>query len=374
MKIAIVCDRVYPYFKGGVEKRYWDIAKRLIKRGHEIHIYTGQWPKMKKNEIVDGIYLHGVYKVGNFYVDGKKSIKESLLYTIKLLPVLLKADFDVIDCDQFPLIHIFSVKLISILRKKRIILTWSEVWDKYWFEYIGWKGLFGYLTEKIVTRLPNKIVSISKHTTNRLISQVKINPSKIVTIPVGIDFEKINKIKPSKNILDIIFAGRLLSHKNVDVLIKSVDLLRSKNPNIKCLIIGNGPEKKRLEKMVMSLGLSKNVLFLDFLKNHNDLYALMKSSKVFVLPSTREGFGIVVLEANACGIPVIAVNHKDNAARDLVKEGKNGFISKFSDKFLAEKILKALKIGKDMKLDCIYEAKRYDWDKIIGKIENVYSK
>jgi len=213
MKIAVISDRVYPYFKGGAEKRTWDIASLLTKKGYEFHFYTGQWPGMKRDEIIDGIHLHGVYKVGNFYVNGKKSIIESLLYSIKLFPVLLKADFDVIDCDQFPLIHIFPVKLISILRKKRFILTWYEVWDKYWFKYIGWKGVFGYLIEKIVIRFPDNIVSVSKHTTNRLISQNKINPSKIVTTPVGIDIENIVEVKPSKNKSDIIFVGRLLSHK-----------------------------------------------------------------------------------------------------------------------------------------------------------------
>ena len=75
LKIAIVCDRVYPFFKGGVEKRYWDIAEKLIKKGHEVHFYTGQWPGMEKEMILNNIHLHGVYKVKNFYVNGKKSIK-----------------------------------------------------------------------------------------------------------------------------------------------------------------------------------------------------------------------------------------------------------------------------------------------------------
>lgn len=376
MKIAVISDRVYPYFKGGAEKRIWDIARLLTKKGYEFHFYTGQWPGMKRDEIIDGIHLHGVYKVGNFYVNGKKSIIESLLYTIKLFPVLLKADFDVIDCDQFPLIHIFPVKLIAILRKKRIILTWYEVWGKYWFKYIGWKGVFGYLIEKIVIRFPDNIVSASKHTTNRLISQNKINPSKIVTIPVGIDIENIVEVKPSKNKSDVIFAGRLLFHKNVDILIKSIKLIKEKNPEIKSLIIGDGPEKKRLEALTQKLNLEKNIKFLGFLENHDDVYAIMKSSKAFVLPSTREGFGIVVIEANACGIPVITIDHKDNAARDLIEEGKNGFVCKLNEEEIAERVMRILEynLSQKMKKRCIDLAQRYDWNKIVDEVEEIYLK
>ena len=376
MKIAVISDRVYPYFKGGAEKRTWDIASLLTKKGYEFHFYTGQWLGMKRDEIIDGIHLHGVYKVGNFYVNGKKSIIESLLYTIKLFPVLLKADFDVIDCDQFPLIHFLPVKLISILRKKRFILTWHEVWDKYWFKYIGWKGVFGYLIEKIVIRFPDNIVSVSKHTTNRLISQNKINPSKIVTIPVGIDIENIVEVKPSKNKSDIIFVGRLLSHKNVDILIKSIKLIKEKNPEIKSLIIGDGPEKKRLEALTEDLDLNNNVDFLGFLENHDDVYALMKSSKVFVLLSTREGFGIVVIEANACGIPVITIDHKDNAAKDLIEEGKNGFVCKLNEEEITKKITRILddNSGRKLKKVCMDLAKKYDWNKIVNRIEEIYVK
>ena len=122
--------------------------------------------------------------------------------------------------------------------------------------------------------------------------------------------------------------------------------------------------------------MKKNIKFLGFLENQDDVYALMKSSKVFVLPSTREGFGIVVIEANACGIPVITVNHKGNAARDLIEEGKNGFVCQLNEEEIAKRIMRILEnnSGPKIKESCMDLAKKYDWNKIVDEIEGVYSK
>jgi len=100
----------------------------------------------------------------------------------------------------------------------------------------------------------------------------------------------------------------------------------------------------------------------------------MKSSKVFVLPSTREGFGIVALEANACGLPVVTVNHKMNAACDFIANGETGFICALSEVDIAEKILRGLNRRRDMKRICIESAKRHDWDNIVNTTEKVYEK
>ncbi|MEM2276636.1 MAG: glycosyltransferase [Thermoproteota archaeon] len=85
-----------------------------------------------------------------------------------------------------------------------------------------------------------------------------------------------------------------------------------------------------MERLVEKLGLEKNIVFKGFLEDHDEVISYMKASKVFVLPSSREGFGIAALEANACGIPVITVKHDRNATCDLIKNGVNGFICNLS--------------------------------------------
>ena len=97
----------------------------------------------------------------------------------------------------------------------------------------------------------------------------------------------------------------------------------------------------------------------------------MKSSKVFVFPSSREGFGIVALEANASGIPVITTNHKDNATKDLIKNGRNGSIVNPEVNELAKSIIASLTSPKP-RSEYMKFAKNYDWNSIAKKAEEVY--
>ncbi|MBE3128391.1 MAG: glycosyltransferase family 4 protein [Actinobacteria bacterium] len=375
MKIAFISDAIYPYNEGGKEKRIFEVTTRLGKRGYDIHLYCMKWWEGPRDRKENGINLHAICRKYPLYSGKRRSIIQGLMFGLACLK-LIKEDFDIAEVDSIPFFPLFFLKPVCALKGKKIIATWHEVWGKdYWQEYLGWRGIFGYLVEKLSVFIPDEIISVSNYTTKKLKNNLK-SKKKIYTIPNGDDFEKIQKIEPSKRKTDIIFAGRLLSHKNVDVLIKSIHLVKERKQNIKCLIIGDGPEKKNLELLTKKLNLDKNIKFLGFLETHDNVYAQMKSSKVFVLPSTREGFGIVVVEANACGIPVITVSHKDNAARDLIKEGKNGFICKLKKEEIANRIIRILNNNSDKKMEkgCLDYAKKYDWNKIVGKIEEVYLK
>jgi glycosyltransferase involved in cell wall biosynthesis len=101
----------------------------------------------------------------------------------------------------------------------------------------------------------------------------------------------------------------------------------------------------------------------------------MKSSKVFVLPSSREGFGITVLEANACGIPIVTVDEKNNAAQSLITNGKNGYVCKLDEKEIAKNIVKGFKLTeKDDSLTKKEIKNKYSWNIISKKIVEEYLK
>ena len=373
MKIAYVYDAVYPWIKGGAEKRIWEISKRLVKIGHEVHIFGMNYWNGDAVVLKEGVYLHGVCEPKELYVGGRRSIKEAIYFARKVLFPLLKEDFDVIDCQAFPYFPCFSAKICSSVKRTSLILTWHEVWDDYWYEYLGKsRGVFGKRIERATAHLTDKAIAVSERTKKDL-ERIGVRKG-IKVIPNGIDFGEIERIGASDEESDVIFAGRLIKDKNVDILVKAVELVKKEVPDakLKCIIIGDGPEKTKLEKQAYELGLASNIKFMGFLSDYDELISAMKSSKVFVLPSTREGFGIVALEANACGLPVVTVDHKRNAACDFITMDENGFICEFSEEDIAEKIFMAADNGKDMERKCIENARGYDWREVANLTESTY--
>ena len=379
MKIAFVSDSIYPFNKGGKETRSYELAKRLS-MNHDVNFYTMKFFNWNTNT-KHGFCMKGICKNYPLYVNKRRSIKQGLAFGLSAFK-LFKEDFDVVDADHMVYFHLFPLRLVCSAKKKPLIVTWHEVWGKdYWKSYLGNKGRIGAFIERLASKLPDKIISVSEHTTQKLIKELNVPKEKIVTIPNGIDFEKIQKIKAHKEKSDLIFAGRLLSHKNVDVLIRTLGQIKKDNPKIKLIIIGDGPEKENLESLAKELNLNNNTVFKGFLDNHDEVLSFIKSSKVFVLPSTREGFGISIIEANACGIPVITINHKDNASKFLIQEESygnkgnkgNGFLCQLDEKDLKEKVKKALKSHKNMSQECKNTSKKYDWNNLISRFEGVYS-
>ena len=369
MKIAFVYDVIYPYVKGGVEKRVWELAVRLSHRGHEVHVFGMKFWDGEDIINREGVFLHGVCRAQKIYTGGRRSIGQAIYFSLHLLSPLHKEKFDVIDCQQFPFFSCFSAKLISKLRKTPLVITWHEIWDDYWYVYLGRKGFGGKITERLVARLTQNSIAVSVSTKNNLKS-LRYH-GNITIVPNGVDLRHIHSINPSVEPSDIIFVGRLIKEKHVDLLVRAFGLISSDKPQLRLLIIGEGPEKDAIIKIIQELSLENRVVLREFQANHDNVIALMKSAKVFVNPSTREGFGITALEALACGIPVVTVTHPANAIRDLITE-KNGFTCPLSEKDLADTIRRALQRYADMKNDCIDSASAYDWEKITSDIERYY--
>jgi glycosyltransferase involved in cell wall biosynthesis len=372
MKIAYIHDVIYPYVKGGAEKRVWEMARRLAARGHEVHIFGMKY--WDGDDVIEreGVHLHGVCDPQDLYVDGKRSIKTSLHFSWKLL-WSFKGGFDVVDAQQFPYFPCFSAKFHSYLRKTPLVITWYEVWDDYWYEYLGRKGFIGKWIEKWTTKLPYKIVPISERIRDDLVS-IGVGEDRMEVLPNGVDYSGIQQIKGEKDFFDVLYAGRLSEHKNVDLLLEAVDQVRDVLPSIKCGIIGDGPERDKLVKMTEELSLGDNVKFLGFLEKDEEVMTKMKSAKVFVLPSSREGFPNTILEANACGVPVIVVDSDKNAGVEAVKDGVNGAVCRLSADSMATSIIRLLDGGlyKKMSDQSRENARKHDWDIIVNKIEMIY--
>ncbi|MFA4720638.1 glycosyltransferase family 4 protein [Pyrococcus kukulkanii] len=369
LKIAFVYDVIYPWVKGGVEKRIYELARRLVKR-HEVHIYGYKLWNGKDEIEREGIVYHGTIRPKKLYIMGKRAVLPPLIHALKLIPLFKNEKFDVIDCQASPYFPAYSSKVGATFGDSKLIITWHEFWGRYWLKYLGKAGMLGQVIERELFNLTNNHVAVSLKTKRDLLKAGLRSPIKI--IPNGIDFNKIQKIKPAELESDIIFVGRLIREKNVELLLRVVKIIKGEIPDIKAVIIGDGPERKHLEHLTHKLRIQKNVTFLGFLECHDDVIAHIKASKVFAFPSLREGFGIVVLEANASGLPVVIVDHEMNASRDLIVEGRNGFVSKYEDRDFAEKILLALEKRRKIKNVAINIASRYDWEEIVRELEKHY--
>jgi len=371
MKIAFVYDAIYPWVKGGAEKRIYELGIRLAAHGNEVHVFGVKWWDGNAVIKMDGMVLHGVCGRREMYINGRRSIFGPIIFSIKLPFHLIREKFDVIDVCAFPYFSCFSVKLISLIKKSPMIITWLEVWGDYWYEYLGIAGFFGKQIEQMVSKLAGTSIAISDMTKNGLLS-LGVDVKKITIMSGGVDIKEIMNIQPSHEKYDMLFAGRLIKEKNVDVLLKTVDKIRKSMPSVRCHIIGEGPEKERLDALAAQLQLRENVSFSGFLDYH-EVISRIKSSRVLVVPSGREGFGIVVIEAFACAVPVITVKTERNAASELV-DG-TGFAVNLDPEELSEAILTLIMdpgMHEKMSVSALNKAQMYDWDKIVKQLSDLY--
>jgi glycosyltransferase involved in cell wall biosynthesis len=372
MKLAFVYDAVYPWVKGGAEKRIYELGKRLAGQGNEVHVFGVKW--WEGAEIIEneGMVLHGVCRARELYVNGRRSVPEAMIFSIKLFFPLVRERFDVIDVSAFPYFSCFTVKLVSILRRTPVIITWHEVWRDYWYEYLGLRGFFGKLMEHLASKLAHRPIAVSA-VTKRHLKLLGVDDENIHIVPNGIDLKRIADIPQSPDKCDIIFVGRLIREKNVDVLLEALGYVRDSLHDVKCHIIGDGPEKEKLVELAAKRKLLDNVKFSGFM-GYEEVIARVKSSKLLVLPSSREGFGMVVLEAFACGLPVITVKGERNAAASLVDE-KTGFVVNLDAQELGRAISTLIKddaMREKLSKSAVNKAQAYDWDKIVRQLVYLY--
>lgn len=378
LRIGYVYDCSYPFSKGGAELRYYTQASQLAKRGHSFDWFTTkQWPGESLIER-GGIRYHAISNAQPSYVRGRRSILQAIRFGIDCIGLLnYHGDLDLIEVAQYPFFHIMPLYLFARRRRIKLIVTWYEYWGDHWYEYLGIAGVVGKWIERTLARLLPNIVAISESTQRRLIAH-GARSDGIVLIPNFIDHQKIESIAPRGERYDICYFGRLKAHKNVDALLKAIHLCGLRGLKLKTKIIGDGPERNRLERLATRLGLDDNLTFLGRIEGYDELIGYVKSAQLFVNPSTKEGGGsIVSLEANAAGVPTLAVCHPMGLDRSLIRENFNGYWAEsISPSELADRITYHLSTSsatrKEMSRNAIALAAQYDIGPMVNKIEEYY--
>lgn len=368
MKIAYIYDVIYPETIGGVEKRIHEIGTRLAGMGHEVHLYGMKYWEGPDIIVRNGLIIHGVCPAMGLYTGGRRSILQAVRYSIRLIPHLLRADADIVDCQNFPYFPAVVTYLVTRLKRQSLVVTWHEYWGDYWYSYLGWKGFLGLLTEWLALRCSPSGIAVSLLTADQM--RRAGYEGDLVVIPNGIDTSSILSVLPSDIGSDLIFVGRFIPEKHPELVVDAVHMLVSEGSNIRCLMIGDGPEYRSVQNRIQGYGLSDHITCTGFVTDYSDVIGMMKSSRVFILPSVREGFGIVAIEAMACGLSLVTVDHPRNAASVHVLPGA-GSLTDLDASDMARGISESLESSPDRD-SLIRYVSAHDWNAIAKDLEELY--
>ena len=344
ISIAVVSDAVYPFHRGGKETRYHELLTRLHSVA-DFTVYTMHWwPEQERTRRTEGVEYRAICPLFPLYRHGRRSMLEAIAFSLACLR-LIGRRFDVVETDHIPHLHLFTLRLVTKLRRRPLVVTWHEVWGReYWINYLGRvAGVVAWWVERRAMGLPDEILAVSAGTADRLRSFLGDSvPVRI--IQNAIDLDLIASVAPAvpDEAGELLFVGRLLEHKGVHLLIDSLAKLQSGRP-LRLIVVGTGPERANLEQHALKAGVGALIRFRSDVSDAKDVYALMKAAEVFVCPSVREGFGIALLEALACGTAVVTTSHPDNYGRVLATRSDRGYLAEPTVDAITTAIQQALK-------------------------------
>lgn len=236
---------------------------------------------------------------------------------------------------------------------------------------------------KLILEKTDHLITVSNFLKNILIDRFHINLTKISLVPNGYDSKlffprKNDKLDIRKKLcipvdkkilLNVANLWEVKDHFN---LVKSLHILKNKRGDFLCFIIGEGPLKIKIKQLIKKLELQENVFLIGAI-NHELIPFWMNSADLFVLSSKSEGFGIVLIEALACGIPCIST--KNGGSEDIIINQEIGYLVEKEDPLdLSNKIEKALNRNWNHTFISDYAKNNFSWFNICGKIKNIYEK
>jgi 1,2-diacylglycerol 3-alpha-glucosyltransferase len=378
--IAMVCDPIGNN-KSGVVVSTLRFAKLLKERGHNVIFIGARSLENKDHSYHDGIKA---YRFRSLPVP--KSCGWNLAFpTVRELKKIFKDEkIDIVHIILPMSGSIMAIKAAKALNIKIVAHSHSQpenlfmdmpkiiqpTLNRIWNSYLMWtysKASSLIYPSEMARTLLDKLSK--KNQLSHVISN-GINTKEFKPLLIGDFYDKYNI---PKNTIKLLFVGRLFPEKSIDTLIKAIPHIIKENQNIHIMIVGGGYLKPKLEKLTHDLKVRKFVTFLGLVSEEDKILAY-NASDIFVLPSLAELEGMVVLEAMACGKPIIISDSKMSASRFFVEN--NGFLFETKNsKDLAEKILNLVSndsLRNEMGKISLEKSKNYDIEKSVDKLEGVY--
>lgn len=348
MRICIVYDHLYPQTIGGLERWLRDLAVRLAAEGHAVtYVTMRHWPETSGAPTLPGVDVVPLTGAGAVYREDRRALLPPLRFGWAVARFLSRSgrSFDVVHAGSFPF---FPLLAAGALRRRggfRLEVDWVEIWTRaYWRRYAGLlAGTAGWLVQRACIRLTERAYCLSRLHAHRLVAEgYRSEPVVLPGIYAGTtEPTPAGEVDPDL----IVFAGRHVREKRLDLLVRGFALARGRRPELRLELYGDGPDRERVTRLVADLGLERCVSRAGH-RSEEEVDAAIARAACVATASEREGYGLVVVEAAARGTPSVVVAGPENAATELVDDGVNGAVAPdASPRALADALVSVVDAG-----------------------------
>jgi glycosyltransferase involved in cell wall biosynthesis len=333
MRVCVIYDCLFPYTVGGAERWYRNLAERLAADGHEVTYLTlRQWDRGERIDLDERVRVVSAGpRMALYTAGGRRRILPPLVFGLGVFLHLLRngRHYDVVHTCAFPYFSLLAAALVRPLARFELIVDWFEVWSRsYWLDYLGGAGgRVGALVQRLCALVPQRAFCFSELHARRL-REEGLRDS--VTVLRGLYAGPSELITPREADPLVLFAARLIPEKQATLGVAAMALATQRIDGLRGEFLGDGPERAALDASIVEHGLTQTVSAPGFADSET-VDAEMRRALCMLLPSRREGYGMVVVEAAARGTPSIVVAGEDNAATELIDEGVNGTIASGPD-------------------------------------------
>lgn len=328
MRICIVYDCLFPYTVGGAERWYRNVAQRLAADGHEVTYLTlRQWERGERGE-VPGVRVVAAGPRMRLYAGaGQRRILPPLVFGAGVFWHLLRHGrrYDVVHTCSFPYFSLLAAALLRRVGGYRLVVDWFELWSReYWREYLGGVGgRVGETVQALCVRVRQRAFAFAQLTADRL-RAAGLRGEIQVLRGLYAGMESPPAPVPAEPV--VVFAGRQIPEKRAPAVVPAVAWARRRVAGLRGLILGDGPDRDAVRAAIAAHDASGFVDAPGFVPTE-EVEAALARALCMVLPSRREGYGLIVVEALSLGTPCVVVRDPDNAATELIEDGVNGFVA-----------------------------------------------
>jgi glycosyltransferase involved in cell wall biosynthesis len=379
MRICIVYDCLFPWTYGGAERWYRNLAERLAADGHAVTYLTRlQWDPADPPRI-DGVEVLAVSPRDELYgADGNRRIAPPLRFGRGVLAHLWRhgGRYDVVHTASFPYFSLLAAGAARRRHRFGLVVDWHEVWTReYWASYLGQAaGAVGYAVQLACVRIPQRAFCFSRLHRDRLRAEGLRSAPELLEGEYAGD---LTPPEPNDAEPVVVFAGRHIREKRAPALPPAVAAARRTLRDLRGVVYGDGPERPLVQRAIAAAGAGEFVSAPGFVE-HDALDRSLRGGLCMVLPSSREGYGMVVVEAASKGTPSVVVAGADNAAVELVEDGVNGVVApSASPEDLASAIVRVHEGGRALReRTCAWfaaNARRLSLDSSLRQVSAAYA-